>query len=135
VNGTRVLSISETIEEVQDTGFLSWAAAPMLAVQQIGANALLQVHPQEIHHVLADRRVNERRVPQGKTIITVMTNKRQVTVVVAPTRSKALLLLVHRKSRRSHPSLFLPAQRTVTQVLVLVVQQSTLVAVVRSELC
>src|SRR6266567_1272701 len=40
VNGTLVLSIGENIEEVQDTGFLS--AAPTLAVQQIGADALLQ---------------------------------------------------------------------------------------------
>ena len=50
VNGTLVLSISETIEEVQDTSFLS--ATSTLAVQKIGANALLQVHPQGIHHVL-----------------------------------------------------------------------------------
>ena len=34
MNGTLVLSIGKTIEEVQDTSFLS-AAAPMLAVQQI----------------------------------------------------------------------------------------------------
>jgi Mono-functional DNA-alkylating methyl methanesulfonate N-term len=81
VNGTLVLSIGETIEEVQDTGFLS--AAPTLAVQQIGANALLQVHPQGIRHVLADRRVNEWRVPQGKTIVTATTNKRQVVVALS----------------------------------------------------
>jgi splicing factor 3B subunit 3 len=67
VNGTLVLSISETIE-VQDTGFLS--ATPMLVVQQIGSNALLQVHPQAICHVLANRRINEWKVPQGKTIVT-----------------------------------------------------------------
>ena len=81
MNGTLVLSIGETIEEVQDTGFLS--AAPTLAVQQIGANALLQVHPQGIRHVLADRRVNEWRVPQGKTIVTATTNKRQVVVALS----------------------------------------------------
>jgi hypothetical protein len=81
VNGTLVLSIGETIEEVQDTGFLS--AAPTVAVQQIGANALLQVHPQGIRHVLADRRVNEWRVPQGKTIVTATTNKRQVVVALS----------------------------------------------------
>ncbi len=34
VNGTLVLQISEDIEEVQDTGFLS--QEPTLAVQQIG---------------------------------------------------------------------------------------------------
>ncbi|KAF4620312.1 hypothetical protein D9613_000135 [Agrocybe pediades] len=81
VNGTLVLSIGETIEEVQDTGFLS--AAPTLAVQQIGSDALLQVHPHGIRHVLADRRVNEWRVPQGKTIVSATTNKRQVVVALS----------------------------------------------------
>ena len=80
-NGTLVLSIGETIEEVQDTGFLS--AAPTLAVQQIGADALLQVHPQGIRHVLVDRRVNEWRVPQGKTIVWATANKRQVVVALS----------------------------------------------------
>lgn len=81
VNGTLVLSIGETIEEVQDTGFLS--SAPTLAVQQIGADALLQVHPHGIRHVLADRRVNEWRVPQDKIIVAATTNKRQVVVALS----------------------------------------------------
>lgn len=81
VNGTLVLSIGETIEEVQDTGFLS--AAPTLAVQQIGADALLQVHPQGIRHVLADKRVNEWRAPPGKAIVCATTNKRQVVVALS----------------------------------------------------
>jgi len=81
VNGTLVLSIGENIEEVQDTGFLS--SAPTLAVQQIGDDALLQVHPQGIRHVLADRRVNEWRVPTGKTIVAATTNKRQVVVALS----------------------------------------------------
>ena len=81
MNGTLVLSIGETIEEVQDTGLLSSAAT--LAVQQIGQNALLQVHPQGIRHVLADRRVNEWRVPSGRTIVAATTNKRQVVVALS----------------------------------------------------
>ncbi|KAH7888865.1 CPSF A subunit region-domain-containing protein [Phlebopus sp. FC_14] len=81
VNGTLVLSIGETIEEVQDTGFLS--SAPTLAVQQIGADALLQVHPHGIRHVLADRRVNEWRVPERKNIVAAATNKRQVVVALS----------------------------------------------------
>ena len=80
VNGTLVLSIGENIEEVQDTGFLS--SAPTLAVQQIGDDALLQVHPQGIRHVLVDRRVNEWRVPSGKSIVVATTNKRQVVVAL-----------------------------------------------------
>jgi splicing factor 3B subunit 3 len=81
INGTLVLSIGENIEEVQDTGFLS--SAPTLAVQQIGADALLQVHPHGIRHVMANRRVNEWRVPDGKTIVCATTNKRQVVVALS----------------------------------------------------
>jgi splicing factor 3B subunit 3 len=81
VNGTLVLSIGETIEEVQDTGFLS--SAPTLAVQQLGADALLQVHPGGIRHVLADRRVNEWRAPEGKSIVAATTNRRQVVVALS----------------------------------------------------
>ncbi|KAG1739240.1 CPSF A subunit region-domain-containing protein [Suillus lakei] len=81
VNGTLVLSIGETIEEVQDTGILS--SAPTLAVQQIGADALLQVHPHGIRHILADHRVNQWSAPQGKTIVTATTNKRQVVVALS----------------------------------------------------
>ncbi|KAJ8584566.1 hypothetical protein M405DRAFT_774030 [Rhizopogon salebrosus TDB-379] len=81
VNGTLVLSIGETIEEVQDTGFLS--SAPTLAVQQIGADALLQVHPRGIRHVLADHRVNQWSAPEGMTIVTATTNKRQVVVALS----------------------------------------------------
>ena len=81
VNGTLVLSIGETIEEVQDTGFLS--SAPTIAVQQIGTDALLQVHPHGIRHVSSNRKVNEWRVPQGKTIVAATTNKRQVVVALS----------------------------------------------------
>ncbi|KAJ3911014.1 mono-functional DNA-alkylating methyl methanesulfonate N-term-domain-containing protein [Lentinula edodes] len=62
VNGTLVLSIGETIEEVRDTGFLS--SARTLAVQQIGTDALLQS-------------------PSGKTIVNAATNKRQVVVALS----------------------------------------------------
>ena len=50
VNGILILSIGETIEEVT-----SGSSHPhqQLAVQQIGADALLQVHPQGIRHVLS----------------------------------------------------------------------------------
>lgn len=81
MNGTLVLQISEDIEEVQETGFLS--QEPTLAVQQIGDDALLQVHPRGIRHILADKRVNEWKVPQGRTIVRATTNKRQVVVALS----------------------------------------------------
>ncbi|KAI8974178.1 CPSF A subunit region-domain-containing protein [Trametes punicea] len=81
VNGTLVLSIGETITDAEDTGFLT--SAPTVAVQQIGADALLQVHPHGIRQVMADKRVNEWRVPSGKTIVNAATNKRQVVVALS----------------------------------------------------
>lgn len=88
VNGTLVLSIGETIEEVTDSGFLT--SAPTLAVQQLGEEALLQVHPGGIRHVMADRRVVEWAAPamangEHTSIVAAATNARQVVVALAPT--------------------------------------------------
>jgi hypothetical protein len=44
---------------------------------------LLQVHPHGIRHILADHRVNQWSAPQGKTIVTATTNKRQVVVALS----------------------------------------------------
>ncbi|RDB18465.1 Pre-mRNA-splicing factor RSE1 [Hypsizygus marmoreus] len=81
VNGTIVLSIGENIEEVQDTGFLG--TVPTLAVQQVGADALLQVHPQGIRHIQVDGKTAEWATPQGKAIVAAITNKRQVVVALS----------------------------------------------------
>ena len=80
-NGTLVLSIGETVEEVTDTGFLS--SAPTLAVQQLGEDALIQVHPRGIRHIRADRRVNEWPAPQHRSIVAATTNERQVAVALS----------------------------------------------------
>ncbi|CDM37742.1 hypothetical protein DTO013E5_6275 [Penicillium roqueforti] len=80
-NGTLVLSIGEIVEEVSDTGFLS--SAPTLAVQQIGEDSLVQVHPRGIRHILADQRVNEWPVPQHRSIVAAATNERQVAVALS----------------------------------------------------
>lgn len=80
-NGTLVLSIGETVLEVSDTGFLS--TAPTLAVQQLGEDSLIQVHPRGIRHILADRRVNEWPAPQHRTIVAATTNERQVAIALS----------------------------------------------------
>lgn len=80
-DGTLVLSIGETVEEVTDTGFLSSAAT--LAVQQLGEDALIQVHPKGIRHIRADRRVNEWPAPQHRSIVAATTNERQVAVALS----------------------------------------------------
>ncbi|MCJ1340592.1 pre-mRNA-splicing factor rse1, partial [Bachmanniomyces sp. S44760] len=80
-NATLVLSIGETVEEVHDTGFLSTAST--LAVQQLGEDALIQVHPKGIRHIRVDRRVNEWPAPQHRSIVAATTNERQVAVALS----------------------------------------------------
>ena len=84
VNGTLVLSIGETIEEVSNSGFST--DVPTLSVQQLGADAILQVHPYGIRHILADRRVNEWPTPladgASTTIVASTTNSRQAVVAL-----------------------------------------------------
>lgn len=80
-NATLVLSIGETVEEVTDTGFLS--SASTLAVQQLGEDGLIQVHPKGIRHIRADRRVNEWPAPQHRSIVAATTNSTQVAVALS----------------------------------------------------
>ncbi|KAJ9664691.1 pre-mRNA-splicing factor rse1 [Neophaeococcomyces mojaviensis] len=80
-SGTLVLSIGETVEEVTDTGFLS--TAPTLAVQQLGEDALVQIHPKGIRHIQADKRVNEWPCPQHRSIVAAATNERQIAVALS----------------------------------------------------
>jgi splicing factor 3B subunit 3 len=80
-NGTLVLTIGETVEEVTDTGFLS--SAPTLAVQQVGEDALIQVHPRGIRHIEAGGKVNEWPAPQHRSIVAATTNERQVAVALS----------------------------------------------------
>ena len=86
VNGTLVLSIGEQIEEVSDSGFLT--SEPTFAVQQLGTNALLQVHPRGIRHILADKSVTEWTTPDDATgnpttIVAAATNERQVAAALS----------------------------------------------------
>ncbi|KDN45467.1 putative splicing factor 3B subunit 3 [Tilletiaria anomala UBC 951] len=85
VNGTLVLSIGEQIEEVSDSGFLT--SEPTFAVQQLGANALLQVHPRGIRHIMSDKTVTEWATPEAPDgsltmIVATTTNERQVVVAL-----------------------------------------------------
>ncbi|KAJ5733568.1 Pre-mRNA-splicing factor rse1 [Penicillium malachiteum] len=81
-NGTIVLSIGEIVEEItEDSGFLS--TAPTLAVQQLGEDSLIQVHPRGIRHLLADHRVNEWPAPQHRSIVAAAANERQVAVALS----------------------------------------------------
>ena len=75
-NGTQVLSIGETVEEVNDSGFLG--TCPTLRTQLLTDDSMLQVHPGGLRHIRADRRINEWRAPGRRTITKAATNERQV---------------------------------------------------------
>ncbi|XP_054707454.1 splicing factor 3B subunit 3-like isoform X2 [Uloborus diversus] len=80
VNATLVLSIGDTVEEVTDSGFLG--TTPTLACAQIGDDALVQIYPDGIRHIRADKRVNEWRTSEKKTISKCTVNQRQVVIAL-----------------------------------------------------
>ncbi|XP_057366766.1 splicing factor 3B subunit 3-like [Daphnia carinata] len=81
VNATLVLSIGETVEEVTDSGFLG--TTPTLGCSSLGDNALLQVYPEGIRHIRADRRINEWKSPGKRAISRCAVNQRQVVISLA----------------------------------------------------
>ena len=81
LNATLVLSIGETVEEVTDSGFLG--TVPTLSCSQLGDKALVQVHPEGIRHIRADKRVNEWKAPNKKQIVQCAINQRQVVIALA----------------------------------------------------
>lgn len=80
VNATLVLSIGETVEEVTDSGFLG--TTPTLSCHAMGNDALVQVYPDGIRHIRADKRVNEWKAPGKKTIVKCAVNQRQVVIAL-----------------------------------------------------
>ncbi|KAJ6220955.1 hypothetical protein RDWZM_006767 [Blomia tropicalis] len=81
INATLVLSIGETVEEIVDSGFLG--TTQTINCAQIGEDALVQVYPDGIRHIRADRRVNEWRAPGRKQIVKCAINLRQVVIALS----------------------------------------------------
>ncbi|KAK3997241.1 Pre-mRNA-splicing factor rse1 [Cladorrhinum sp. PSN332] len=79
-NATLVLSIGETVEEVSDSGFLT--TVPTLAVQQLGEDGIIQVHPKGIRHIVQGR-VNEWGAPQHRSIVAAAANENQVVIALS----------------------------------------------------
>lgn len=79
-NGTLVLSIGETVEEVSDSGFLT--SVPTLAAQLLGEDGLIQVHPKGIRHI-RNGQVNEWAAPQHRSIVAASTNAHQVAAALS----------------------------------------------------
>ncbi|CAD6195498.1 unnamed protein product [Caenorhabditis auriculariae] len=80
VNATLVLTIGETVEEASDSGFLP--TSPTLGCGLIGDDSLLQIYPEGIRHIRADRRVNEWKTPPRRQIVKCAMNRRQVAIAM-----------------------------------------------------
>ncbi|KAF4121226.1 splicing factor 3B subunit 3 [Geosmithia morbida] len=79
-NGTLVLSIGETVEEVSDSGFLT--SVPTLAAQLLGDSGLIQVHSKGIRHIQKGH-INEWAAPQHRSIVAASTNSHQVAIALS----------------------------------------------------
>ncbi|XKL63223.1 hypothetical protein PGB90_005587 [Kerria lacca] len=80
VNATLVLSIGETVEEVSDSGFLG--TTPTLSCSALGDDAVVQVYPDGVRHIRADKRMHDWKVPGKKKILKCAVNQRQVVIAL-----------------------------------------------------
>ncbi|KAK9814939.1 hypothetical protein WJX73_002520 [Symbiochloris irregularis] len=80
-NATLVLSIGETVEEVNDSGFLG--TVPTIRTQLLEDSSLIQVHPGGMRHIRAENRIQEWRAPGHTSITRATSNSRQVIVALS----------------------------------------------------
>lgn len=80
VNATLVLTIGETVEEAQDSGFMP--TTPTIGCSMIGDDSLVQIYAEGIRHIRADKRVNEWKAPPRRQIVKCAVNRRQVAVAL-----------------------------------------------------
>jgi splicing factor 3B subunit 3 len=81
INATMVLSVGETVEEVTDTGILD--KTQTLLIESIADDSFVQIHPNGIRHIKADKRVQEWKPPSGRQITQATANERQVVVALS----------------------------------------------------
>lgn len=77
---TLIMSIGEEVKQVTDSGFLT--SVQTLAVQQIGDDGVLQIHPKGIRHMCKGE-INEWPAPQHRSIVAATTNAQQVAIALS----------------------------------------------------
>ncbi len=80
-NGTLVLSIGESVEEVTDSGLLT--SVSTVAIHLLGDNNLVQIHQSGIRHISAEKTITEWNVPRGKVIVAATANNSQVAIALS----------------------------------------------------
>ena len=81
VNATLVLRVGETVEQTDDTGFLT--DAQTVGAQHMFDNSFVQVLPNSIRHIQQSGRVVEWQAPGRRNITKVATNERQVAIALS----------------------------------------------------
>ncbi|KAI0150038.1 CPSF A subunit region-domain-containing protein [Hypoxylon sp. NC0597] len=79
-NYTLVMSIGEEVNQVSDSGFIT--SVTTLAIQQVGEDSLVQIHPKGIRH-LHNGQVKEWPVPQHRTIVATAANEQQIAIALS----------------------------------------------------
>lgn len=79
-NATLVLGVGESIEEIVDSGFTGTKST--IGCTQLGDDSIIQVHPDGIRHIHADKRVSEWRAPLKRQIVKCALNQRQVAIAL-----------------------------------------------------
>lgn len=80
LNATLVLSIGDTVSEVNDSGILGTTTT--LQACLMSDESLLQIHPGGLRHIKADKRINEWRTPGRKQISKCTCNSKQVVIAL-----------------------------------------------------
>lgn len=80
-NGTLVLSIGETVEEISDSGFLS--SVSTLNARQMGRDSLVQIHPKGIRYIRANKQTSEWKLPQDVYVVQSAINDMQIVVALS----------------------------------------------------
>ena len=80
-HSTLVLGVGDYIEEISDSGINT--SVTTLAIQQMGADSVIQVFPKGIRHISSTGGVNDWDVPQYRSIVSVAANTQQVAIALS----------------------------------------------------
>lgn len=78
---TLVLAFGDSIEQVENSGLIE--NTNTLVIQQMGQDAVIQVHPQGIRQVRSNGKTVDWNAPQHRTIVAGTANERQVAVALS----------------------------------------------------
>ena len=79
-NATIVLAVGETVEEIQDSGFIG--TVPSIHVGQLGLDSFIQIHQKGIRYIKSNKKIIEWKAPQNKPVKLAACNGKQVVLAL-----------------------------------------------------